>query len=195
MSVLANLRRLPRWVGLQAQRFKRDAAGIAAVEFAMMAPVMIIMMVGCVETSDALTVSGRMVNISGAVADMVARCQNIETQDLNDIMTISDALLGRYPRWPLYIKIVDVQSDALGNMTVAWSYDKSGGHPLAAGAPYVGLPPGLISPSSSIIVATSSYKYRSPMGWYIHGYINLSHTAYNAPRGGPVQFDTTPCKF
>src|SRR5450631_280558 len=136
MSRLAKIRRIPRWLALQTRRLGRETAGFAAVEFAMIVPVMLIMMLGCVETSDALTVSSRMINISGSVADMVARCTNVDSANLNDIMRISDSLLGRYSPQSLYVEIVDVQADANGNVTVSWSYDRNHNQPLAAGAPY-----------------------------------------------------------
>ena len=195
MSRLAKIKRMPHWLALQTLRLKRDAKGVAAVEFALMVPVMIIMMLGCVETSDALTVSGRMINISGSVADMVSRCTNITAGDLNDVMRISDSLIGHYSRQGLYIQVVAVQADANGVLTVAWSYDRNHHQPLAPGAPYPNLPQGLIGPSGSLIVATASYRYRSPMGHFIHGNINLSHTAYNAPRGSPVLLNNTACAY
>jgi len=195
MTSFAKLRRIPRRLALQARFLARDAKGFAAVEFAMIVPVMIIMMLGCVETSDALTVSSRMINISGSVADMVARCSNVTTGDLSDIMRISDSLLGKYPYQAMYIEIVAVQADAAGHVTVSWSYDHNHGSPLAPGATYPGLPTGLVAPNGNLIITTASYRYRSPIGHFIHGQINLSHTAYNAPRAGPVLLGATACTY
>ena len=198
MTGLAKMKRMPRRATLLARRLARDISGFAAVEFAMIVPVMIIMLLGCVEVSDASTVALRMINISGSVSDMVARCTNINSSDLNDIMRIADELLGKYTRSNLYIEVVAVQADANKNLTVAWSYDRNRGQPLAAGSAYNGLPPGLVAANSTLIVATSSYKYRSPVAQYIHGAVSLSHTAYNPPRGNlPVTYAAggTSCTY
>ena len=186
MSGLAKIQRLPRGLALQARRMLRDIRGVAAVEFAMVVPIMVVMMLGCVETSDALTVSSRMINISGAVADMVGRCSDVSTSDLKDIMRISDALMGRYTSQPLNIQIVALQADAQGAVTVSWSYDRHGNQPFAAGAPFPNLPFGLINTNGRLIVATANYRYHSPIGRYIHGTINLGHTAYGPARNGIV---------
>jgi len=178
-----------------AKRIAGDTGGFAAVEFAMIAPVMIMMLLGVVEVSDASTVSVRVVDISGAVADMVARCTNgISTKDLNDVFRISDALMGHYARQPLYVEVIEVDSSAAGVITVGWSYDKNHGSPIAAGTPYNGLPVGLLAPSGSIIVAIAKYNYHSPVGQYIHGTMVLQHTAYNLPRGSQkVALGATKC--
>lgn len=185
-----NALRLGQTLADQAKRLRHDAGGFAAVEFAMIVPVLLIMLIGAVETSDALTVSGRMINISGSVADMAARCTAITSGDLNDIMAISNSLIDRYPSQNLYIEVVDVQADASNNLTVAWSYDRDHKQPLAAGTTYTGLSAGLVPPNGQLIVATATYTYHSPMGHFIHGAVKLSHTSYNSPRLGPVTFST-----
>ena len=177
------------------KRLVNDIGGFAAVEFAMIAPVMIVMLLGVVEVSDASTVSVRVIDISGAVADMVARCTNgIATKDLDDVFRISDALMGRYPRSPLYVEVIELNSSAQGVITVGWSYDKNHAQPLAGGTPYTKLPVGLLAPGGSMIVSVAKYKYRSPIGRYIHGIMTLQHTAYNLPRGSQaVALGNTKC--
>jgi len=190
MTSWAKIKRLPRQAQLQARRMLRDITGVAAVEFAMVVPIMVVMMLGCVETSDALTVSSRMINISGAVADMVGRCNDVSASDITDIMKISKSLLGKYnaqpPQNPLTMQVIALQANAQGVVTVAWSADNNGGQPFAAGAPYPNLPFGLINTNGFLVVANASYQYKSPIGHYIHGTIKLAHTAYGPARNGVV---------
>jgi len=187
---------LGRRLADKVRRLRQDVQGFAAVEFAMIVPVLIVMLMGAVETSDALTVSGRMINISGSVADMAARCTTLTTGDLRDMMSISGSLLGHYSPQDLYVEVVDVQADANDNLTVAWSYDSGHSSPLAAGSSYSGLSPGLVPVNGELIVATATYNYSSPMGHFIHGRVKLTHTSYNSPRVGPIQFPSaTKCTF
>jgi len=186
MSGWMKFKRLPLKAGLMARRAMRDVAGVAAVEFAMVVPVMVVMLLGSVEASDALTVSSRMINISGAVANIVGRCNDVSSTDIKDIMRITDTLMGRYPSQPLNVQVIALHADALGAVTVAWSADRHGGQPFAAGAPYPHLPFGLINTNGNLIVATANYRYHSPIGRYIHGTINLGHTAYGPARNGVV---------
>jgi Flp pilus assembly protein TadG len=188
-AVMVGLFRLPllgRWLADKVRRLGQNVQGFAAVEFAMIVPVLIVMLMGAVETSDALTVSGRMINISGSIADMTARCTTLTNGDLNDMMSISASLLGHYSPQSLYIRVVDVQADANDNLTVAWSYDSNHASPVAAGSSFSGVSPGLVPVNGQLVIATSSYNYSSPMGHFIHGRVKLTHTSYNSPRLGNI---------
>jgi Flp pilus assembly protein TadG len=54
-------------------RFAKDSSGAAAVEFAMLLPIMFMLFYGTIEFSQALTVDRRVTQIASATADLVAR--------------------------------------------------------------------------------------------------------------------------
>lgn len=164
-----------------------DIGGFAAVEFAMIVPVMIIMLLGSVEVSDALTVDGRVNIIADSVSDMVARSPSVSSKDLKDLMRISDALIGKYSRQSLSIEIVSLTFNAGTNqMEVDWSYNSNGAQPYAHGATYPGAWDNMVSGANSLIISKAKYVYSSPVGQYIHGNITLNHLASYASRQGLV---------
>ena len=195
MSAMAKLGRHYCKARLLARRLARDAGGLALVEFALIVPVMITILLGTVEVSDVMTLSIRTINISGSVANVVARCSNVSTGDLNDIMRISDALLGRYARGPLYIEIVSVKADAAGAVTVDWSYDHNHRQPLAPGAVYTGPDASLVPANGTRVIATVTYRYRSPVAQYIHGAVSLQHTYIDTWRGTAAPLGATSCTY
>ena len=164
----------------------KDSGGFAAVEFAMIVPVMIIMLLGSVEVSDALTVDRHLNTIADSLSDLVARSPAVTAADLKDIMRIADSLLGKYPRQNLAMEVVSLEPNAGGVMQVAWSYDSKGGQPYAPGSTYPGSWNGMVSGANSLIVAKAKYLYRSPVGQFIHGNISLSHVASYESRQGKV---------
>ncbi len=56
-----------------ARRFGRKIDGIAAVEFALIVPIMLCMFIGTVELSQAITVDRRVTQVASTTADLVAR--------------------------------------------------------------------------------------------------------------------------
>jgi Flp pilus assembly protein TadG len=164
------------------QAFRRRTEGFAAVEFAMVVPIMITMFIGTVEMSEAYTLARRVVTISGSVADLVTQSSSVKTADLQDIMRIADSLLAGYDPSPLQVVIVSVIANAEGKVLVDWSYDRTGGAPYPPGAEYNDLPTGLIGAGQSVVVAQVKYAFDPPIGKYILGSVNLIEKFHLQPR-------------
>ena len=77
-----------RKLQLIASRFRHEKQGVAALEFAFIAPILLIVFLGSVEFSQALTLDRRVTTIASSTADLVAQSDSISTADLNDIALI-----------------------------------------------------------------------------------------------------------
>jgi Flp pilus assembly protein TadG len=160
-----------------------DKAGFAAVEFAMVVPIMIVLFLGSVEFSLALSYDRRVTAISSATADLVAQEEEVDSAYLDDIMKVADSLLPPDADMSkLEIKLISVVADADSNVTVNWSYNQSGGEPYAQDSSYDDLPADLIEPLTSVVVSEVSYTYNPPVGHFITGNIELSERFFLRPR-------------
>jgi len=74
---------------------------MAAVEFALLVPILATLLLGTLEFSQALTIDRRVTQIASATADLVAQTDKITTSDFNDIMKIVEQLMKPYPTAPL----------------------------------------------------------------------------------------------
>lgn len=165
------------------RRLLGDARGFAAVEFAMVVPIMIALFLGAVEFSLALSYDRRVTAVSSATADLIAQEEEVNEAYLDDVMRIADGLLPPgTDLTKLDIKLVSVVADADSNVTVAWSYNRAGGEPYAKDSAYNDLPDDLVQPLTSIIVSEVSYTYNPPVGHYITGDIHLSERFFLRPR-------------
>lgn len=169
------------------EKFSASVAGVAALEFALVAPILLTLFIGSVEFSQALTLDRRVTTAASSIADLVAQAEVITEPELDDIMGIAEslletALISQFNPGDLSIQVVSVLTDANNNATVGWSYDKAGGQPYAAGSTYSGLPAGLLEPLSSVIIATVAYDFTPEIGQYISGTIELEETFYLRPR-------------
>ena len=170
-----------------AVAFVRAKDGVAALEFAMIAPFMIAIFLGAVEFSGALTVNRRVTTAASATADLVAQSEAVTDSDLDQIMIIANqmvgsALIGNYNPALLEVKVTSIQADPDGVITVGWSYDNGGGEPYTPGSSFPNVPSGLLEPLSSVIVAEVKYTFDPPIGHYITGSIDLQDKFYLRPR-------------
>ncbi len=58
---------------LRLSQFWRDARGVSAVEFALIAPVMITLLLGSVELSDVMIADRKATSVASTTADLVAQ--------------------------------------------------------------------------------------------------------------------------
>ena len=90
--------------------------GVAAVEFALIVPIMAIMFIGAVELSQAITVDRRVTQVASSTADLVARWSppsgpaddGISQSEITDIMRVGGYHLAPYSANPLKIVLRSV---------------------------------------------------------------------------------------
>ena len=170
-------------VARKAKRLRRffiDCAGLAAVEFALIFPLMIAFYFGAIETSHMLTANRRVTSVAYSAADITAQAMSVSDSDMSDIFAASSAILRPFSTTPLSIRISSVVANSSGVNKVAWS-DGYQGPALAVGST-VSLPAGLTSPGTSVIVAEVTYQYSSPISQTVTEEITFTDTAYLKPR-------------
>lgn len=178
-------------VGRLADRLGRDNRGVAAVEFAMIVPIMFFLLVGAVEFSQALTVDRRVTQSASSTADLVARApsQGLTTTQVDNEMKIVEQLIEPYDLTALTVKIVSVKASAdpgnpgAVNYVVDWSRDNRGGTPYARNSTYTSIPNGLLVAGESVIVAEAAYNY-TPLifNYFIESAFSLEEKFYLKPR-------------
>lgn len=164
------------------QRFHKAKDGLAAVEFAMLLPVMITLFFGVVELSLALTCRADVTNMASAAADLVAQEKAVTTSDMTNVFNAATAIL--YPYDPSAVKITvtsviyNTSTKSLTVGTVAWSCTKNGTKRTGN----LTLPAGLMTANGSVIVSEVSYGYKSPTTQIVTGTKTMTNTFYTRPR-------------
>ena len=178
-------------------RMLDDRRGIAAIEFALILPIMFMLLVGTVEFSMALTVDRRVSQVSNSTADLIAQKKKVSTSEVAGIMQIIEHLVRPYDPSRLRVTVLNVIaniSDA-SDTTVCWSYEHNGGAgSYADGASYP-LPDDLVEPGSSVIVAEVTYDYQ-PLIFktFVKMAFSLKETLYLKPRmSSYVEYNGNPC--
>jgi Flp pilus assembly protein TadG len=161
-------------------RFIHDYKGLAAVEFALILPLMIAFYFGGVEMTNMLVANRRVTAVAYTAADLTAQSASLNDSDIADIFAASATILQPFSTTPLQVRISSVVANASNVAEVAWS-DGFQTAPLAVGST-VTLPTGLTTPGSSVVFVETTYDYASPIGETVTGTISFSETAYLKPR-------------
>ncbi|OWY58885.1 pilus assembly protein TadE, partial [cyanobacterium TDX16] len=78
-------------------RLGRDERGVSAVEFALLAPVLIAFYFGMAEFCQGFMAQKRMGHVSAMVADLVAQEDTVAIANLDDIFDIGGLIMKPFP--------------------------------------------------------------------------------------------------
>jgi Flp pilus assembly protein TadG len=202
-------RQIQRRLIRRSRLFLRDRKGLAAVEFALLLPVMITLFFGVVETSAALSCRAQVTSIAATVADLVAQSSTTSAGDLQNVFNAGNTIL--YPYYDpskgkntkpdiVIASIVDDGSGAAnGNKLtgrVAWvCYQGTAPSGLAVGSTVTFDQP-LMTQNGSVIYSEARYTYQSPTSKMIAGTIQMSNKFYSKPRRvAQIPAPTGNCNF
>ena len=175
--------------------FRRDRRGVSAIEFALLAPLMIGLYIGCVEISDGVAADRKVTLTAGTLANLTAQTQTLDTTVMNNILAASTSVMSPYTG-PLTAKVSCLKIDAGGVAKVAWGAATANATPRAAGDA-VTIPSALAVPNSSLVFSEVSYIYAPVTGYtgfsHITGPITLSDVMYMSPRVTPPVYNGTAC--
>src|SRR6266550_2199496 len=160
--------------------FGTACEGLAAAEFAIMAPVMISMYFGVTELSDGYTASAKVTTVASTAADLVAQEQTVCNAEMNDVFSALNTIMFPYPLNNMQIVISSLIDGGGGTVKVAWS-DAQNTSARTVNS-IVSVPVGLVAVGGSVILAEVSYNYSSPTGHLIYGSVPLGDKFYLHPR-------------
>src|SRR5450756_188917 len=92
----------------RAGEFLADCRGIAATEFAVIVPLMLVMFFGTVEFSSGVAVDRKVSLVTQELADLVSRNPSIADTDIANFTTIANAMLAPYSTTPLKATISEL---------------------------------------------------------------------------------------
>lgn len=172
-------------------RFGKDRDGLAAIEFAFIAPVMVTLFFGTMELAQALSCRTDVGSVASTAGDLVAQESTITTADLSNVYNAATAIL--YPYYPNFstvkptIRITSIiDTGNTGSGKIAWTCTQAGSGTLTPSSRSTGqtvtLPQPIMTSGNSIIMAEVSYGYSSPISSMIVGTPNMTNVFYTRPR-------------
>lgn len=155
----------------KARRFGKDRRGVAAVEFAFLAPILLVMYFVTLEASQAIEVNKKVSRLGSMVADLVAQNSGsaIAKADIEGIMNIGQTALLPYGRSKPTITVTGLQltADATPKAKVAWSRKVENGNFSAgiAKGTEITIPSALTIKDTFLVKVDSNLGYKPLIVW------------------------------
>jgi len=179
--------KLRQSIGTFLARLARADAGLSAVEFALLLPVMLVFYLGGVQISMAVS-TYRLVDLTAnTVTNLVAQYTTIsQSSQMPDILSAATQVMypakANDPAIATKVKVVVslISIDKNNNATVAWSVTLNG--TARAKGSSVTVPASMNIANTNIVLGETSYAFDPPIDFLNLGTINLSSSLFMVPR-------------
>jgi Flp pilus assembly protein TadG len=178
-----SFRRLARGA-VAVRRFVRNASGVAAVEFGFIAPILLVMLLGAVEVTRAISIDRRFAVVTSTVADLVTRETQLTAADVNAMYQVAAQIMRPFEVTPLKLSIVPVMR-INGNDRVYPSaanrpgYNGGGVHAKCAS---YSLSTSMLAANESVIVVEGEYRFTPLFAGFFVSAMNWTEKAFSKPR-------------
>jgi Flp pilus assembly protein TadG len=189
-------------LSFRVRNFSTDANAVAATEFAIVVPFMLLLYIGGIELADGMAINVKVSATAHSVTDMVTQNTSLSTAQMQNIITGASAIIAPYAvtgkggNSLLSVTVSGISSDANGNLTLQWSqsYNGTSFGPGRTNLTNLSVPTSLNgtvgnanNPNNqndqvSFIVGEVSYAYTPNLGYTITGTVNLNDTNWLFPR-------------
>jgi len=168
--------------------FWRDRKGTGAIEFAILAPLLIMAYIGSFEISLGFTIARKVSRASSTVADVLTQQTSVDIKTLDGMKDVAKGVMSPFEMTDYTLKMTGIKVTAPGTGTVVWSRDDEGGTPYQAGSP-VALPSDISSINafivrSELVVPHELLLFAPGLSTHELKTINLSKTYYFRQRVG-----------
>jgi Flp pilus assembly protein TadG len=181
-------------ISLRVRGLLNDRSGLAAVEFAMIFPIMVVLYFGVVEFASAIAVDRKATQVARTLSDLTSQSMTVADTDIKNFGEAAKAIMTPYPPSPLVSSITEVYIDKTSGVArVQWSkgltIGPTGDVSIAAAAPHnpgdvVTLPPALVAAKGTFVIWSEvGYTYTPAVGIMLASTgITFRDVAYTRPR-------------
>ncbi len=157
-----------------------DSRGLAAIEFAFILPVMLVMFFGTIEFSSAIAIDRKVTLMARTLSDLTSQALSVVDTDIDNFRAASTGIMTPYPTTSLNSTITELFVDP--NTLAARVQWSKGSAPLTVGAT-VTIPTSLAIGNTYLIFSQVSYVYVPTVGYVMaKAGITMSDFAYTRPR-------------
>ena len=183
------------WLRMRRRAFelRGNNSGVAAIEFAMIIPVMAVLLVGTNEFSAGVAIDRKVTIMARTLSDLTSQNTSVTDTQLNNFFAASTAIMTPYASTPVQGTISELYINPTTlKARVQWSKGTDARSP----GDIVEIPDALKIGGTYLIYSEVKYKYVPSVAWFINKVngITLSDVSYTRPRQSLcVMHGTTVC--
>lgn len=197
------------------RRFIASRRGVAAVEFALIMPVLLVLFLSSYDVGNAIIVymkvraaTYELAAITNQYGTTASNVGQISTTIMGTITSAGSTVLSPYSSTPLTIVLTQIKATSNTKATVSWSYAVNGtayatgttfnlptnmANDTCGSGNYSGTSPPSGKGGCYLILSQVSYSYTPMFGAFMTGTLALSDSLYVAPRSTQcVQYNSVP---
>jgi Flp pilus assembly protein TadG len=182
-----------------AKKLRDDVRGAAAVEFAIVAPLLMLILLAIIEGGRAINIDRQFTSAANTAGDLVAReeylgtSSTFATDNLRDMMKSINHLMAPYDPAELKMGVFSVQvsPNDEDDAKVVWSYNHNDMPNVPTKCQAYALPAHLVPKGGSVIVVEGQYKFTPLFGDYVPGFGSLGELkekSFHNPRNSCVDY-------
>jgi Flp pilus assembly protein TadG len=168
-----------RRAAFSLRRSLREDSGASAVEFALIAPVLLLLVLGTTDLTEAVSARRKVTLAANAVSDLVSQVREVDGAYVANVFTAGSAILAPFDGSRMSIVVSSIRVDANGNATVAWSQSRNS-TARKKNDPF-SIPADLAS-QPSLVVAEVTFTFVPTIGYGGMGGFTFSETTFSRPR-------------
>jgi Flp pilus assembly protein TadG len=184
------------WLRMRRQAFelRGNNSGVAAVEFAMIIPLMAMLLVGTNEFSAGVAIDRKVTIMARTLSDLTSQNEKVTDAQLTNFFNASKAVMTPYASDPVEGTITELWINPTTlKARVQWSKGANAHSP----GDIIEIPEALKIAGTYLIYSEVKYKYVPSVAWFLNkaNGITLSDVTFTRPRQSLcVMYNTTVCE-
>ncbi len=182
---------LPSRAGHRLRSLWRCRRGMAAVEMALMAPVLIALLLGTLDLGWRILASYKLEHVVATLADLAARSRELSSDDLDDIFEAASPIAEPFALADAMVVLSGVRDDTGSQPVVVWQEQRGSANGETS---RIGQPGGSadldglldLDASESVIVAELFFRFDPLVGFVFREPMDLYFVWVARPRSGAV---------
>lgn len=186
--------RLPSRFARLVPGFCNHQKGVAAVEFALIAPMLLVLYLGATDLTQALAIDRKLTQVSATVSDLISQRTGITRAQVHDYFRVGSTIMQPFDfeRLRLRLTIVEVGSDVArvtGATARNWTIEAANGQNFALPDDMIDLAEGRYA-----VIASAGYEYTPLFFTVFNASIGLEKQSIHVARRdvSNFQFAMTP---
>ena len=187
MTYLSKFHRKPRLKSASAflTRFRKNSQGVAAIEFALIAPIMIGIYFGLAEISTLISIDRRVSHTANVAADLVTQLSTADNDELEEIFSATLRVLDIRDPQEVTIELTsygfDTNTPPMVEQRGIATLNADPSRPMPAFDPNT-VDTRILNTGSGVVVARINYAYEPLMLRFTDSTINLTELFLLKPR-------------
>lgn len=154
-----------------------DQKGAAAVEFALVFPIMFVLNIGSMEALQVYQAQRNVAHVAAVLADITAQGRTVTEAELQDTLGAGLTIMYPFPTTSLQQRLSSLTANGSGAVSQDWTSKRN-----FTGTTAATVPSGYLGANESVVVSDVVYDYRPAFRMFLPSNIRMTRHAYARPR-------------